>query len=200
MVHEKCYREYARLPEDETVRCLKFHIKNVNTKLYFFTISAYNNFLEFFRVKLIWVPKYHFWDTSVDQIEQICLLRKIQFQLNHSFYGAEILDTIAKVFKTEIIICNKAISPALLTELYHQDRNDRNPTLWLKERLQILFPELLLISYSKNISQIVIGNINNIPCTDFIVSSKKRCFYLLTTSYEDIWKIWCRLHLYSPSH
>ena len=53
MVHEKCYREYARLPEDETVRCLKFHIKNVNTKLYFFTISAYNNFLEFFRVKLI---------------------------------------------------------------------------------------------------------------------------------------------------
>ena len=48
MVHDKCYREYIRLPKDETVRCLKFHIKNVNTKYYFFTISAYNNFLEFF--------------------------------------------------------------------------------------------------------------------------------------------------------
>ena len=45
MVHDKCYRGYTRLPNDETVRCLKFHIKNVNTKL---TISAYNNFLEFF--------------------------------------------------------------------------------------------------------------------------------------------------------
>ena len=33
MVHDKCYREYTRLPkEDETVRCLKFHIKNANTK------------------------------------------------------------------------------------------------------------------------------------------------------------------------
>ena len=48
MVHGKCYREYTCLPKDETVRCLKFHIKNVNTKYYFFTISAYNNFLEFF--------------------------------------------------------------------------------------------------------------------------------------------------------
>ena len=42
MVHEKCYREYTRLPKDETVRCLKFHIKNGNTKYYFFTISTYN--------------------------------------------------------------------------------------------------------------------------------------------------------------
>ena len=48
MVHDKCYREYTRLPKDETVRCLKFHIKNVNTKYYFFIIIAYKNFLEFF--------------------------------------------------------------------------------------------------------------------------------------------------------
>ena len=32
MVHDKCYREYARLPKCETVRCLKLHIKNTNTK------------------------------------------------------------------------------------------------------------------------------------------------------------------------
>ena len=33
--------EYTRLPKDETVRCLKFHIKNANTKyLVFVTISA----------------------------------------------------------------------------------------------------------------------------------------------------------------
>ena len=41
MVHDKCYREYTRLPKDETVRCLKFYIKNANTKyLVFVTISA----------------------------------------------------------------------------------------------------------------------------------------------------------------
>ena len=32
MVHDKCNREYTRLPKDETVRWLKFHIKNINTK------------------------------------------------------------------------------------------------------------------------------------------------------------------------
>ena len=60
MVHGKCYREYTRLLKDETVRSLKFYIKNVNTKYYFLTISAYNNFCEFFWVKFIWVPKSYF--------------------------------------------------------------------------------------------------------------------------------------------
>ena len=41
MVHGKCYREYNRLQKDETVRYLKVHIKNTNTKyLVFVTISA----------------------------------------------------------------------------------------------------------------------------------------------------------------
>ena len=41
MVHDKCYREYTRLPKDETVTCLTFYIKNANTKyLVFATISA----------------------------------------------------------------------------------------------------------------------------------------------------------------
>ena len=41
MVHDKCYREYTCLPKDETVKCLKFHIKNANTKyLVSATISA----------------------------------------------------------------------------------------------------------------------------------------------------------------
>ena len=40
MVHDKCYREYTRLPKDETVRYLKFYIKNVNTKYYFFLPKA----------------------------------------------------------------------------------------------------------------------------------------------------------------
>ena len=47
MVHDKCYREYTHLPKDETVRCLKFHIKNVNTKYYFFIISVCNDFKNF---------------------------------------------------------------------------------------------------------------------------------------------------------
>ena len=36
MAHGERYREYTRLPKDETVSCLKFYIKNVNTKYYFF--------------------------------------------------------------------------------------------------------------------------------------------------------------------
>ena len=52
MIHDKCYRNYTRLPKDEAIRSLKLQVKNVNTKNYFFTISAYNNFLEFFWVKL----------------------------------------------------------------------------------------------------------------------------------------------------
>ena len=86
---------------------------------------------------------------------------------------------LRKFLKLKIIICSKAISLALLTELYDQDRNDRKAWLLLKERLQIIFPELLFLSYSKNIPQIVIANINNIPCTDFIISSKKKMFRLV---------------------
>ena len=51
-----------------------------------------------------------------------------------------------------------------------------NARLRLKEKLQIIFPEFLFLSYSKNIPQIVIANINNIPGTDFITSSKKKMF------------------------
>ena len=41
MVHDKCYRDYNRLPKGETVRCLKFHIKNETIKYFVFvTISA----------------------------------------------------------------------------------------------------------------------------------------------------------------
>ena len=81
----------------------------------------------------------------------------------------------AKEFvKTEIIICGKAISLALLTEIYGQDRNDRKARQRLKERLQIIFPELLFLSFNKNTPQIVIANINNISCTDFIRSSKEK--------------------------
>ena len=62
---------------------------------------------------------------------------------------------------------------ALLTELYGQDRNDRKARQQLKERLQIIFPELVFLSYNKNTPQIVIASMNNISCTDFIRSSKE---------------------------
>ena len=96
------------------------------------------------------------------------------------FYGAEILDNIAKVFKTEITICGKVKSLALATELYGQDWNDRIARLRRKERLQIIFPELLFLSYSKNIPQIVNANICNIAYTDFILSSKEKIFRFVT--------------------
>ena len=63
---------------------------------------------------------------------------------------------------------------ALLTELYGQDRNDRKARQQLKERLQIIFPELVFLSYNKNTPQIVIASMNNISCTDFIRSSKEK--------------------------
>ena len=64
MVHHKSCKEYTCLLKDETVRYLKFHIKNLNSFSSFFTINAYNNFLEVFCVKLIWLLKHHFWDTK----------------------------------------------------------------------------------------------------------------------------------------
>ena len=54
MVHDKGCREYTHLPKDETVRSLKFHNKNLTLSMrVFFAMSAYNNFLEFFGIKLI---------------------------------------------------------------------------------------------------------------------------------------------------
>ena len=46
---------------------------------------------------------------------------------------------------------------------------------WKKD-LQIIFPELLFLSYNNNTTQIVIANINNISCRDFIRSSKEKMF------------------------
>ena len=68
------------------------------------------------------------------------------------------------------------MSLAPLKELYGQDRNDRKARQRLKGRLQIIFPELLFLSYNKSTPQIVIANINNISCTDFIRSSKEKMF------------------------
>ena len=54
MVHNKCYREYTRLPKDEAVRYLKFLIKNVNTTYYFFYHKRLQKFsLIFLSIKLI---------------------------------------------------------------------------------------------------------------------------------------------------
>ena len=70
------------------------------------------------------------------------------------------------------------MSLILLTELYDQDWNDRKARQRLKDRLQIIFPELLILSYNKNTPQIVIANINNISFTVFIRSSKEKIFQL----------------------
>ena len=59
-------------------------------------------------------------------------------------------------------------------QLYGQGRNDRKARQRLKKRLQIIFPELLFLSYNTNTTQIVIANINNISCRDFIRSSKEK--------------------------
>ena len=64
----------------------------------------------------------------------------------------------------------------LLAEIYGQDRNDRKARQSLKQRLQLIFPELLFLPYNKNTPQIVIANINNISCTYFIRSSKEKIF------------------------
>ena len=48
----------------------------------------------------------------------------------------------------------------------------------MKERPQIIFPELLFLSYNKSTPQIVIANINNISCTDFINSSKENILFV----------------------
>ena len=126
---------------------------------------------------------------NLDQTEPLCSLRKIKFELNLLFYSAEILYNIAKVFKTEIVICGKAISLALLTELYGQDRNDRIARQRLKERLQIIFPELLFLSFSKIYRKLLLQT--SIISRAWILSSqaRKTCFDLLSMSYKQIYKI-----------
>ena len=59
------------------------------------------------------------------------------------------------------------------------DWNDRKARQRLKEILQIIFPELLFLSYDKNTPQIAIANINNISCMDFIRSSKEKMFWFV---------------------
>ena len=58
----------SKIPEVSYQKC-KYYVL-------FFYHKGLKNFLEFFWVKLIWVPKQHFWDTLVDQTEPLCLLRK----------------------------------------------------------------------------------------------------------------------------
>ena len=90
-------------------------------------------------------------------------------------------------------MCNKVISLVLLVELYEQDCNDRKARLRLKEWLQIIFPELLFLSYSKNIPQIAIANINNIEGMNFMVSTKKKMFRFvgdeLQTNFKNMMQV-----------
>ena len=109
-------------------------------------------------------------------------------------------------FSLFFIICSNSISLTLLTELYKQDRNYRRTKLWLKERLQIIFPELLFLFYSKTIPQIVFENINNISCTDCIVSDKKKMFQFvddeLRTDIKNMMEVapWLPLSLKTEDH
>ena len=45
MAHDRCYRDYTSLPKDEAVRCVKFHIKNANTKYQVFVTKSALTFL-----------------------------------------------------------------------------------------------------------------------------------------------------------
>ena len=92
MVHDKCYREYTRLPKDETVRCLKFHIKNGNTKYYFFTISTYNK--TYLSTETTFLRNFSRPNRTTLFASQNIVSTK------PSFYGAGIHGYIVKVFKT----------------------------------------------------------------------------------------------------
>ena len=46
----------------------------------------------------------------------------------------------------------------------------------MKQIFQIIFPDLLFLSYNKSVPEIVLTDTNNTLCTDFIVSSKKNMF------------------------
>ena len=71
-----------------------------------------------------------------------------------------------------------------LSQLYGQDPNDRKAREQMKERLQIIFPELLFLSVKNNSPQIVVAKINNILCTYFIHSSKENMFWFIA---DEVW-------------
>ena len=109
--------------------------------------------------KLTWEMKHHFEIlNNADQTETLFLIRKtfsISCNLNwttcFSILKLLIILWKLKTLKTEIVSCGKVISLALLRGLYNQNWNDRKARQRKKERLQIIFPELLFLSYSKNI-------------------------------------------------
>ena len=134
MVRDKCCREYTRSTKDVTVRWLKFHIKNVNTKdEVFFTISVYNSFLEIFWVKLIWVIKHHFWDTKQRRPSRTTLLASQSIRFT-------ILKFLILLWKFRSSFVAKSYHWPFL-QANEQDWNDRKASIRLDERLQIKFLE-----------------------------------------------------------
>ena len=104
-----------------------------------------------------------------------------QFPVDLVIFTEEILNgKLHFLYSVKSSFVAKRYPLTLLVELYGPDRNDRIARQRLKGRLQIIFPELLFLSYSKNIPQIIIANINNISCTDFILSSKEKMFRFVT--------------------
>ena len=69
------------------------------------------------------------------------------------------------------------ITLAFFTVLYDQDRNDGKARLRQKQKTSNNISGTFISKNTKNIPTMIIANINNIPCMDFIVSGKKKMFW-----------------------
>ena len=135
--------------------------------------------------------------TLTKQNHFVCFAKNLSISYNFNWIICfSVLKFLEKFVKTEIIISRKAISLAFLSQLHGQDRNDRKAREQLKERFQIIFPELFLLFINNNAPQIVIANINNILCRDFIHSSKEKMFRFVP---DEVWTDIQNMMLAAPS-
>ena len=91
MVYGKCYREYTRLPKAETVRYLKFHIENANTKYCKLLINT-----ECYTISMITRV---FQKKPVDIPKRKCFAKRLLKKIYHKIYRVFILSIISICIK-----------------------------------------------------------------------------------------------------
>ena len=101
--------------------------------------------------------------------------------------------------KREIIASGKAVSLALLTELYGQDKNNRKHRQRLKERILKVYLDFLFLSSTYHSPEIVVASAQNISVSEFAPTRKydQICCYRTAKGgmYGPFLKTFCTLFL-----
>ena len=86
--------------------------------------------------------------------------------------------------KREIIASGKAVSLALLTELYGQDKNNRKHRQRLKERILKVYPDFLFLSSTYHSPEIVVESAQNISVSTFASTTKENMIRFVANGHS----------------